>query len=1355
MRVDATSRLRMWGYCLVLTALAFVQAPGRIVGDTKIDLAVDPWGFLARAARLWDPSAAFGQLQNQAYGYFWPMGPFFGLGDLVGLSPWVVQRLWWALLLCVAFVGTVKLAKALGLGVPWTQVVAGFAFALSAHVLTLLGPTSIEAWPTAWAPWVLLPLVIASRRGSVRRGAALSALAVAMCGGVNAVAVSAVLPLAVLWLLTREAGTRRRQLLGWWVLFTLLATVWWWVPLLLLGRYSVPFLDYIENAPITTLPTSLPDILGGTSNWVAYAASQDWEAGYLLGTTPFLLLNVAVVAGAGLVGIARTDNPHRQFLFLGVLIGVVLVGFGYTGPLNGWWAQERLALLDAELAPFRNLHKYDVVLRVALVLGLSHFLAVTATSARGAAEKLPLRMLILASVVSVAGVAVPAYAGRLAPVGSFEEVPDYWRQAAAYLDENRRGVALELPASAFGDYVWGSPRDDILQPLASSPWAVRNVIPLAQPGNIRFLDTITEVVESGRPSPRLSAFLADSGVGHVVIRNDISPTRSDRPSPLLVHQVLDRSPGFTKVAEFGPAVGETAVSYSDRDTRILANRGREAAYAAVEVYEVGTVGRQTSAWTTPSVPVTAGDPATGLTHDADVVSGPTVLLGDRSEPFDSSPRVLTDGLRRRETAFTSVRHNQSATMTPEEPWTLSSVVPNHRLFENHDPRETTVRWVGVRSVRASSAQSEAAALPPVRRDQSPAAAVDGDPDTEWVSRGVGGAVGQWWRVRLERPSSLRQVTVTGGSSVGPPVTRLRLTTDAGHRVVAAPAPGRSMTYSLPDARTSRLEIRAVEVEGGGSGVHFAIAEVELPGVRPERFLATPEVYPDAPDQILLRREQGRPACLVVEGTTICDDFLRSAGEEGPSLRRIVTLADDARYDVELTAAVRGGRAAVEAVAGSLPFDVETSPSLSDDIRGSGLAALDGDPETAWIASPATAEPLLRIRWEEPVALSQIAFSLSSGAPGALPEEVELTDGQDFRTVQLTDGRGSFEELVTDDVVVRFLTVEEAYSFEGGQAIALPAGVGEVWFPGADLPVVDPGQAMDQPCGSGPNLWVNGQFQQTRVEATLEEMMSGDPLPVATCEAGPVTLVAGRNFVRATPSDLTSAEALRLRRSGAVVARPERVTVTVEKWSATERTLRVAGRDWPTLLVVNENINAGWVATASGRAVPAQRVSGWMQGWLLPPGEASEVVLRFVPDRTYRMALLAGLIGLLAVAAAAAVPATGRRRLMGLDPGDVSWLVAGMSVLAGGLLAGWIGFAAMACVVVVGNAVRAPAWGGAAAGGSLLLAGAAHAAARAEGFAFHSLLAQSLALLGLVLAAAALGAKGPEFFRLRIGRSKRW
>ena len=150
-------RFRWALVCLGFVVLSVLQEPGKVVGDTKLDLVVDPAGFLGRALTLWEPEGAAGQLQNQAYGYFFPMGPFFALGHGLGVPPWLVQRLWLALLLSVAFLGVVVLARRLRIGTPMTALVAGIAYALAPRMVTSLGAHSVEMVPMALAPWVFRP----------------------------------------------------------------------------------------------------------------------------------------------------------------------------------------------------------------------------------------------------------------------------------------------------------------------------------------------------------------------------------------------------------------------------------------------------------------------------------------------------------------------------------------------------------------------------------------------------------------------------------------------------------------------------------------------------------------------------------------------------------------------------------------------------------------------------------------------------------------------------------------------------------------------------------------------------------------------------------------------------------------------------------------------------------------------------------------------------------------------------------------------------------------------------------------------------------------------------------------------
>ena len=131
--------LRYLATCLLLAAFCFNTDAGKIVPDTKLDLVIDPGRFLGRALHMWDGQGFAGQMQNQAYGYLFPIGPFFALGRRAHLEPWAIQRLWWSTLLCVAFLGLSKLAGRLRIGTPTSRFLAGLAYALSPHVLSRAG----------------------------------------------------------------------------------------------------------------------------------------------------------------------------------------------------------------------------------------------------------------------------------------------------------------------------------------------------------------------------------------------------------------------------------------------------------------------------------------------------------------------------------------------------------------------------------------------------------------------------------------------------------------------------------------------------------------------------------------------------------------------------------------------------------------------------------------------------------------------------------------------------------------------------------------------------------------------------------------------------------------------------------------------------------------------------------------------------------------------------------------------------------------------------------------------------------------------------------------------------------------
>ncbi len=1228
----ARLRDRARASCLHLGAVAFLvlisagQRIGQTTLDTKFDLTADPGRLLGKSLNLWNTGVDLGGLADQGYGYLFPQGTFFLVGDLAGLPVWITQRAWSALVLLIAYDGARRLARALGLGagsrtarIPGAAVhipvLVGLAYALSPRIVGLSGELSAEMLPSAVLPWVCLPIVLClSGRMAARRAAVLAGLAVVAMGGVNATENLLALPLPLLLILSGVTTRAGRRLAGWWVLTATLASLWWMLPLLLLGKYSPPFLDYIENAANTTRTTGWSNTVRGAEHWLNYVPNGDgpfWVAAHAMSTAAVLVILGAVIAAFGIAGLARTGPDAIRFrgpLLIAFLTGLLVMTWGHGGPAGSPLASTVRHLLDGPLVPFRNIHKADPLVRLPLALGFGATCALVAARLRdwldGRSSRLafarPLGAIAVCALV--VGSAAPVFTGSLRHPG-WDEIPASWRQAAAWLDHDGPGATLVVPAAGFAQQTWGWTGDEPIQGLASSGWVTRNQIPLIPAASIRLLDGIDARLDDGLGSPALAPTLAAAGITRILLRNDLDPSIADSTDAPRVATALAASPGIERVKTFGAA-----------------------ALPALEVYRVSGALARPEATVTSTMPVLTGAPEDVITAREAGLVGPGEHVLVQRASAGQAPAIVTDGYRLVERNFGRTHDAVSDVRTPSEPSRTHRRVPDY-VGAPGVPR-VYARYGDLSSVTASTSAGYSDSLGPVRPEFGPSAVTDADPSTSWRSAPFTKAVGQWVQYDLRGSRSIGQVTVLAGAG-GPGslrVTRLTVTAGSVRKVITPDSQGRAVV-DFGGMVASRVRVTVLAISGHDPNAQVAIRDIAVAEVDTSRTLVVPDTGADASTSFVFSADPPRRPCLYGALGTSCDPSYARPGAERGHLDRTFTLhgagswtfsgevvAQPSPDVAKLLLPIHGGLSA-------------TSTSvLGNDPAVSAVFATDGQAATSWLAARGDLAPVLHLTWDTPRTLGRFQVTPSQ-IPGLTPyAAVIVAHGQTRRVPIGADQLGYFTPITGATSASITLLAHPSDSTD------LSVAVGEVRLDGlASLTRPVPlTWAFRTPCGFGPNLYVDGQLHPTRVSGTLGDIVDGRTLRWQSCDPT-VALAAGTTRLQVNANAFFVPTRVVLRSgevapTGPVVVGEQRAVTGSTPLASSMRMQVAPGSE--ALLVFGQNANPGWKATLAGHDLVGRVVDGWQQGFVVPAGAGGTVRIDFAPQPAYRLALGVGAAGVL-------------------------------------------------------------------------------------------------------------------------------
>ena len=1245
---ESPSWLSRWQSPLLLSVAALVisfgQRPFKVYNDTRIEMITAPGRFLGRLPDLWTSTIDLGHIQSSQFvGFLFPQGPFFALGDFLGMPLWIVQRIWFAALLTMAGWGVVRLIDAMytprlrGAG-----FLAGLLYIASPFVMISLNRGSVWLVPYAALPWALLwtKRGIDSPRGW-KAPAAIALLLAFTADATVALVAWVVIGMAILAVFEALTGPGLKSTISFaWrtALLSAAAALWWLIPTAAQAKFGSDYLTFTEHAESILRTPSASESLRLLGYWVGYVKVFPGSGAQFPAIAPYLASPFVIAASffVPLLAIASFAiiRRWRYGVFFALMLALAVLAMSAGFPKETFVGRAVYDLYYAA-GPFqfiRTTYKAAPLAGLALVSLAGVGIASVWRVLCGLNLEINGRRINRGISLSIAGFAVvalvllwgrPLWAGNaINPAGFFDKVPKPWVDAVKFstktAPENTR-IAI-LPGSTFSDYSWGNAQMSVAPGLTDRPVLIRQIVRSSSTDAAQLLEVTDNLLQQGRLMPgQLNPLLRLMGVGQVLVGTDASPVRNEEVDPARVEAQLQTQIGFHKpIASFGPPMLFAPPGDRGGESFTLPQvRAYSAPLPAtpgikrVQVSDAPVVLDGDASGVLSMAAVGSLDPGRALFYSGSLTHASLSKLN-----ADRPTLVFSDSNRRTLVIPSLLTANTGPTLSANEP--VARVFPVYDPFPAVGPAGRTVAVNdGFSLLYAPISEGNA-----FNRARRPSAAFDGDPSTAWMTEQRNPAE-QYLEITLRQPRVLRSIYLQ------PHREGISITNSASVSVNGGPARTHRLNRGwnevpIGNAKVTKLRITPQTRKGFLGRARGGFDEIRIPGSSGRESLLMPSHLAALSAGMNLDSSRFE---IIVERQMA--DFSRQAGKpaEGPasnnpldavdperSINRIVTLPAGRSFVADGWASVSptASDAAIDSLVGMTgPAIFTSSQRFEGTPENRASSAFDGLTSTAW-KTEMNLDHQPWIQWQGNRAVTISRFKLISD-PGRflVPTRITINGGQgNFYAAVRRDGQVNLPQPITTNRLR--ITIGDARprkrqnpnSRHNTRAVA----ISEIRIPGVPTVQVPRSGRFESDCGAL-TAASNARSIPLAVTGSVVDLDAGRSLTAKQCSDQTLRLNRGVNQLAAPAGSIFTSDYLRL-----TGAPPKPVTQPVRRavMDADGKVL-LDGSGW---LVLAESYSPGWSATCKDQQGRSKdlgspvEIDGFANGWKINGSQCTSAKFTF-------------------------------------------------------------------------------------------------------------------------------------------------